>query len=89
MDDRIDDSSFMGENVVMDTKLKKPTILDEFGLQEYLSKNEINGAFALAAQFPETFKKNNFRNEKAIKDLIDNFPGLYRYLSNLESENNR
>lgn len=89
MVDRIDDFTYLGENVVMDTKLKEPTILDELGLQEYLSRNEINGAFALAAQFPETFKKNNFRNEKAIKDLIENFPGLYRYLVNLESENNR
>jgi len=78
----------MGENVVMDTKLENNT-LNEFGLQEYLSRNEINGAFALAAQFSNTFKKNNFRNEKALKDLIENFPGLYRYLIGLESENAR
>lgn len=78
----------MDENVVMDTKLENNT-LTEFGLQEYLKNNEINGVFALAAQFPETFKKNNFRNEKAIKDLIKNYPGLYRYLTHLENENNR
>ena len=55
------------------------------GIERHLIARQLG----LEPVFPETFKKNNKRNESDIQDLIENHPALYRYLTGLENENSK